>query len=373
MTEANNPNERTIRTIPIEWNWDMDATKVSLNLSGGPFTEFALKGRCKRCWGTLRGRRDPGGPTTGILCLVCGKVLEGAAAEAEEERTSNESWTNAINMMWGLQPKYGDGPFLQKVFPMLDRLSEEEILDRVAHSRGQYRKIPKGRLTRHEFPMGSPGWFFLQARLLIDGVSDATDHQRESIADLPDLEVDPDGSVTVEFDFDGMSENPRHKEQDLLTRAGSLLGNGMIAAFACELALKAISLTCTDEATKTHDLLELFEDLPRESQDRLTADFSTIRDVLARNRGSFGAWRYFEADVGRVAFGGMIYPERSRSLAKTARVILDEGEYVGLTAGIQVRANRKDRVTGEARERSYRIQMTITGGECPPRPFGTKP
>ncbi len=251
---------------------------------------------------------------------------------------------------------------------MLDRLSEKEIRDRVTHNRGQYRKSPKGRLTRHEFPAGSPGWFFLQARVLIDGASRATDHQRESIANVPNYQVDADGSVSVRVDTDGLSENPRHKEQELLTTAGSLLGNGLISAFACELALKAISLTCTDEATKTHDLLELFEDLPGESRDRLTADLSAIRDVLARNRGSFGEWRYFEADIGRVALDAMIDPERSRSLAKTARVILDEGEYVGLTAGIQVRANRRDRVSEEARERSYRIQMTITGGECPPRP-----
>ena len=240
-------------------------------------------------------------------------------------------------------------------------VSEGEIRDRVAHSRRQYSKSPKGRLTRYEFPAGSPGWFFLQARVLIDGVSRATDYHRDSIADFPNYHVNPDGSVTVRIDTDGLSENPQHKEQELLTTAGSLLGNGMISTFACELALKAISLTCTDEATKTHDLLELFEDLPRESQDRLTADFSEIRDVLARNRGSFGAWRYFEADVGRVALEGMIDPERSRSLAKTARVILDEGEYVGLTAGIRVRANRRDRVSGEAREHSDTIEMTIRG------------
>ena len=36
----------------------------------------------------------------------------------------------------------------------------------------------------------------------------------------------------------------------------------MIAAFACELALKAISLTGTDEASETPDLLKLFDELP---------------------------------------------------------------------------------------------------------------
>ncbi len=223
-------------------------------------------------------------------------------------------------------------------------------------------------LTRHEFPAGSPGWFFLQARVLIDGVSCATDHEKDSLADFPDSRINADGSVSVHLDTSGLSENPRRREQDLLATAGSLLGNGMIAAFASELALKAISLTCTDEATKKHDLLKLFDDLPRESRDRLAADFSTMRGVLAENRGVFGAWRYFETAVGASAFRGMIDPERSRSLTKAARVILDEAEYVGLTAGIALQAKRRVRVTGEKREHADQIDLTIKGGECPPRP-----
>ncbi len=139
----------------------------------------------------------------------------------------------------------------------------------------------------------------------------------------------------------------------------------MIAAFACELTLKAISLTCTDEAKKTHDLLELFEHLPEESRDRLEADFSTIRDVLRQNRGNFGAWRYFEAEVGTDAFGGVIDPQRTLSLAKAARVILDEAEYVGLTGSVTVRANRRVRVTGNKSEQAGKVNLTIKGGECP--------
>ena len=89
----------------------------SLGVSDTPFTEFALKGRCKRCWGALRGRTDPAGAVTGIRCIVCGKLLEGSAVAAEEKRISEESYVNAFNMRWGHQPKYGDGPFAQKVFP----------------------------------------------------------------------------------------------------------------------------------------------------------------------------------------------------------------------------------------------------------------
>ena len=93
-----------------------------------------------------------------------------------------------------------------------------------------------------------------------------------------------------------------------------------------------------------------------------------IADVLAENRGMFGAWRYFETAVGTDAFRGMTTPDRSRSLAKAARVILDEAEYVGLTGGIKLQSNRHVRVTGEKREYADTIHLTIKGGECPLRP-----
>lgn len=142
----------------------------------------------------------------------------------------------------------------------------------------------------------------------------------------------------------------------------------MIAAFACELALKAISLTQTDEARRTHDLLELCDSLPPESRDRLAADFPTIRDVLTDNRATFGTWRYFETAVGTDAFVGMTDPERPRSLAKAARVILDEAEYVGLSGGIQLHMNRQIRVTDEQGQHTDKIDLTIKGGEHPLRP-----
>ncbi|MDE0369578.1 MAG: hypothetical protein OXI84_05485 [bacterium] len=370
MTDTRGSTATTKQVIPIEWNWDMDTTTISLGVRGGqpPFSEFATKGRCKRCWGALRGRTDAAGTVTGIRCIVCDKLLEGTAAAAEGERISKESIFNALNMMLEHQPKYGDGPFAQKVFPTIDRLSEQELRDRVALSKSQHRKSPRGTLTRHEFPVGGPGWFFLQARALIDGLSRTIDHERNSIMDFPNCRINADGSVSVQFDTQRLSQNPRHREQELLARVGLLLGNGMIAAFACELALKAVSLTSAAEARKTHDLLELFDDLPGDSRDRLQADFSTIREVLTDHRLSFGTWRYFEADVGTDAFKAMTGPQPTRLLAKAARVILDEAEYVGLTGGITVHANRKVRTAEDEREHEETIKLTIKGGECPPRP-----
>lgn len=364
MVDVSGTRESNDRSIPIEWNWDMDNIGLSIPALDD-VTEFKLRTRCQRCWGRVRGRTDPERNVTGMRCLDCGRALEGQAAADEEDRISKESFLNAVNSDWGIQAKYSDGSFARKVFPEIDRLSKQELLSRVALGKGHYAKSPGGTLTRHDFQAGSPGWLFLQARLLIDGASKATDYGRDSVADFPTVKAD--GSVSVRIDTERMSENPRTQEQELLSRVGSLLGHGMIGAFACELALKAISLTCTDEATKTHQLLQLFDELPPESRDRLAADFSTIRDVLATSREAFGAWRYFETAVGKDAFSGMIDPERSRSLMKAARVILDEGEYVGLTAGINVKAKRRVRVTGEQRQRADQIDFTIRGGECPPR------
>ena len=138
--------------------------------------------------GSPQGKNRPGACCHRLKCIVCGEILEGSAAAAEARRISGESFSNALNMMLGRQPKYGDGPFAQKVFPKLYRLSEQELLDRVARS-----KSSRGKLTRRDFDAGSPGLFFLQARALLDGVSRNTDHERVSIADFPITESTPMG------------------------------------------------------------------------------------------------------------------------------------------------------------------------------------
>ncbi len=346
----------------------MEVRTTSDSLREGPFSEYVGKGRCKSCWGALRGRTDTEWTVTGIRCLVCGELLEGEEAAAEAERINSEATINALNMWWGQQPTYGDGPFAQKVFPNLERLSETEIESRISLSKAGQGKSPQGKLTRHDFPAGSPGWLFLQARFLIDWMGEATDHRRDSIAEFPDIDMNADGSASLHIDMDGISEDPEHREHELLKRVGAFLGNGMISAFACEIAMKCVSMTCKDECAKTHDLLDLFEDLPRDSQDRLRADYPSIEDALTESRGVFGAWRYFEAAVGTDAFRSMMHPDRSRSLAKAARVILDEAEYVGLSAALKIQANRKVRVSDDKRTHEDKISLTIRGGEAPLRP-----
>jgi len=77
-----------------------------------------------------------------------------------------------------------------------------------------------------------------------------------------------------------------------------------------------VSLTCTGEARKTHDLLDLSDNFPGNSRDRLEADFSTMRDVLTEHRGTFGTWRYFETDATTDAFKGITRPKPTQVLGK---------------------------------------------------------
>ena len=65
----------------------------------------------------------------------------------------------------------------------------------------------------------------------------------------------------------------------MMARMGTAVVAGMVAAFACEVGMKAILITRRDEAEKTHDLGKLNEALPEDvSRKRLEAL------VLRRNR-----------------------------------------------------------------------------------------
>ena len=362
------PTETTVLSTTIEWNLDMESGSVSLGFSDGPARDFNLKSRCKTCWGPLRGRSDSERNVTGIKCLICGRMLEGEPAASEERRIFREATFNAMNIRLGNYPTYGDGPFAQKVLPEFDRQTKREFADRITRNKSKYAKSPRRMLTRHDFSQpGSPARFFLQARCLMDGIGYPAAEAAGSVVDFPEFDVNPDGSVSVHVSMDGISENPRHKEHDLLSRMGSLMGSAMISAFACELTLKAIAITCNDEATKTHDLIELFEGLPLDSQERLIADYPGIKDVLESGRDVFGKWRYFDAAVEHDGLNSMIVPSRARDLAKSARVILDEALFVGLYGSVRVNARRTTLVSGETRAHDYTMDVTITSGESPPR------
>ena len=143
------------------------------------------------------------------------------------------------------------------------------------------------------------------------------------------------------------------------------MARGMMSAFACELTMKAISLTVKDEAWKGHDLRCLYRDLPSSSKERLEFDFPEIAGVLEEGRHRFGKWRYFESGK-REALAAIIETGLEQSLGKAARVLLDEAEIVGLRGGVALKAQRKRTDQGETKDAHYRFQSTIRGAENPP-------
>ena len=128
----------------------------------------------------------------------------------------------------------------------------------------------------------------MQASILMAGVSDISHPHETSVVGFSDVEVREDGSFVPRMPVDELESDPQHTERKLMRRMGTTMTEAMIAAFACELAMKAISLTCNDEAKKTHDLLTLFQELPGRSRERIQADYPEIADVIRKGRHTFG-------------------------------------------------------------------------------------
>ena len=145
------------------------------------------------------------------------------------------------------------------------------------------------------------------------------------------------------------------------------MARGMMSAFACELAMKAISLTVSDEARREHDLLLLYRDLPESSRQRLEFDYPGIAEVMAEGRQRFGKWRYFERGK-KEALTAIIGTSLEQSLGKAARVFLDEAGIVGLRGDVDLKARRDVTDQGDTKEARYRFCATLKGAENPPRP-----
>ena len=94
-------------------------------------------------------------------------------------------------------------------------------------------------------------------------------------------------------ELEKISENAGSSKHRVMRQMGCYMSSAMLAAFSCELTMKAICLTCKDEALKDHDLLDLYYDLPEECRHRISADFEEIEDVMKDGRQTFGKWRYF--------------------------------------------------------------------------------
>ena len=324
------------------------------------------KGRCANCWGGLIGRLDDAHRVTGIKCRVCDEKLEGDAARDEYARMQNESATNMVNLDLGWLPRYADdATFLQKVLPIREPLSEEDLARAIAQAKANPIK-EKPTITRHDFPPGSPGFFFLQATILMASVEGLSHPDAWSITDLPDVRLRDDGSAVFTLSTGGISDDPQYQERRLTRRLGQTMTATMISAFACELVMKAITLTADHEAIKTHDLLDLFRDLPEPSRLRIVADYPEIETVLDAGRQTFDAWRYFEASNSETTAQVMINIEHGRHLGKAVRVILDEAVMMGLGFSVNVDAKQRVRVGGDRELHHLDLKLNVKGREAPP-------
>ena len=363
---------KTIGSVKIEWNRDFDDLwheMKSIKAGDREYTlgeegRFRLKGRCRRCWGGLIGKGGAEHTPTAIRCRVCGIQLEGDDAREEYQRMSEQNASNTFNMAFGFPPKYrDDATFVQKIFPHIDRQSKEEFRQRIKVEASKGAK--DGWLTRSKFPAGSAGFLFLQARALMSGVERLP--RELSVARFPDFNMHDDGSATVYLSKEELSEHSKTGEYELMKRLGSTMTIAMMSAFACELAMKAIRLTRMDEARKSHDLWQLYSDLPADSRTRIEEDFPEVESVLESARHTFDKWRYFEANVDGRGMSAMIDTDRAFALAKAARVLLDEAEMMGLGYSVKVEATRKVTKIDDRQNVHVKHHLSTTGTEAPPR------
>ena len=188
--------------MKIEWNWDFDNRWHAMKSIGsgdekytfGEEGRFRLKGRCRRCWGGLIGKGATEDVPTAIRCRVCGILLEGDEAREEYRRMSEQDASNTFQMAFGFPTKYrDDARFVNKILPHIDRQTAEEFHERTS---AEAQKEPrKGWLTRREFPGGSSGFLFLQARALMSGVERLP--RELSVTRFWDFDMHDDGSVSI--------------------------------------------------------------------------------------------------------------------------------------------------------------------------------
>ena len=348
-----------------DWVSDFDRHEIDLGeFRPGPYGKAIARGRCVECWGRLIGRRRDGDENWAqVRCRVCGVILEAAEANLEVDRMERESTLNLLNMRWGHAPKYrADAVFVRKLFPQVPRQDGSKVNARIRRKMRKGRK--EGLLTRSGFPPGAPGHLFLQASILMAGLERFP--LEMSVSGLDGIHLKDDGTALVPSSIEEIREDPQYPEYSLKQRMGSTMTATMMGAFACELAMKAISLTVGDEAKKEHDLLALFDDLPEPSRKRVEGDFADIRCVMAKSRYLFDKWRYFDSSVGGKSFNAMIDTKRSFRLGKAARVLLDEAQTVGLYYRMTLDTEARVRRRGERTGYNFSENLRLRVGESPP-------
>ena len=281
-----------------------------------------------------------------------------------------EQGDHSIRLSGGIDFTYDRKPagaFVWKIVPPLKRESDAEFKARVGRS--AQTKAPTGYFGRGRFPPGTAGLLYLQAKILSDGLDAVPGFDEGALGAFPYSERNDDGSLSVYYSKDELDGGPPFREHRMMKTMGANMVASMSSAFACELAIKAICLTYNGLSLKSHDLYDLYNELPHESRARIEFDYSELPDVLKEGRERFGEWRYFETVIGKPALLALTSPTLSRSLLKSARVLLDEGAVMGLTGGVKMEARQNVRLVNEVQFAKYSYNLTINGGEAPaPRP-----
>lgn len=325
--------------------------------------------RCANCWGPVSRTTDAEGRWNRIWCRVCGHSVDGDNAAQEADAMRREAAANMAAARVGRPAKYRAGAsFVLKLVPDMDR-DKGKMDRRVEASLAKGRK--RWRLTRHDIPPGGAGKLYAEARALLGGI-DNLSAEKSAIA-LSDLEFgEPqvvnidrspaDGTLHVTGKVPVVHRKPSNHE--LMGRMGSALVSGMAAAFACEVGMKAILVTRLDEAAKTHDLLELYGELPADSRQRLAGDFPTIAEVLDHSREIFGKWRYFEQSADGRDILGLVDTDRVWKLGKAARVIADECAVSGLRYDIDIETTLESKGGAGGMGTSERTHVSLKGDEA---------
>ena len=278
-----------------------------------------------------------------------------------------EAERNILDACLGRAVKYRpDAKFVVKIIPDMRRDRARMNAKIKAALKLPRRANGTSWITRHDVPAGNAGFLYLQAKLLAAGARSLPGEM--AINRWDELEVAQPLGVSIEkldqsrahmsVEFAG---SPRTEPRTWEERAGAVMMRTMMAAFSCEVALKAILMTRNHRARKTHDLFELYTDLPEDCRARMKCDYDGIEGVLKRSRQTFSKWRYFESATSKDAMERTLHHQRTQDLEMAARVIIDECAIVGLKGELRMTTYGSWTATleGNASPRNLRESMRL--------------
>ena len=303
--------------------------------------EPIVEGRCTRCWGRVRLDCESG-EVARVECALCTNHLAGQDADNEWKSVMKEVERNTPSVSLGKAATYRpDAKFVAKVIPDMRR-DKARVDAEIRAAMGLPSKSQGSFwITRHDVPPGTAEFLYLQAKLLAAGARSLPREvainrwdEIESIQ-LVNMEIEKHEESGARIRTEVLG-SPRTEPGTWDERAGAIMMRAMMAAFCCEVALKAILMTRNHRARKTHDLLALYDDLPEDCRARMNGDYAAIEDVLENSRQTFAKWRYFESETTKDAIERTLNHERAQDLEKAARVIIDECAFVGLKGDLRM-------------------------------------